>query len=519
MRTRKTLLLGAVFATLAALLPAQRAAAQWEVKLYTRDAAPPTPKLGAMPLRESVSQHGITWTFAEPARVGRFVGGDWYVVGPVTVTKIDPAPRVGEQVGEDELDGREARIRPEHRVRNGSMLNPPARQEVAYDSGIRNWFRPALVTVPPVEMKPGDSLVSTISLKLGEEAEFPYHSSGVRGHHDNSPIRVAAVLTCLAEPQPSDAFRPGYCDREQTIYLARDLRRNLLPKLEPIDDAPDPVAFAKVFARPWTDTGFFGFDRPMENAPHYGQWVGQSVGNAALLLCMDFAPEQKEPLLVNLVQVGIDYWSVVRGGHPGWEGWGGHGSGHKLPIVLAGHLLGDERMASPTRAYPNVNFGEDNQTRYGPCWTGAGVVFAGHSGIHADGTVPRSKWGPYEHLHPKDWKNEGDRKNMQSEAYRRANTSCCWVAQALALRLMKLEDAWNHDAFFDYVDRWMFEDDTEHRKVINEYFPNKALVDMSKKWFHQSWTGDRWVRPAWDAWRTRSEAPTDGWKRSKEEQK
>ena len=45
---------------------------------------------GAAP-QAAVSQYGITWSFAEPARVGRYVTGDWWVVGPVTVTQITPA--------------------------------------------------------------------------------------------------------------------------------------------------------------------------------------------------------------------------------------------------------------------------------------------------------------------------------------------------------------------------------------------------------------------------------------------
>jgi hypothetical protein len=41
-------------------------------------------------------------------------------------------------------------------------------------------------------------------------------------------------------------------------------------------------------------------------------------------------------------------------------------------------------------------------------------------------------------------------------------------AQALALRLMKAEKAWDHDAFFDYCDRWMYEDETEALKKLKE---------------------------------------------------
>ena len=53
--------------------------------IYSKDNAPATPRLEDLPLRESVSQYGITWTFARPARVGQFINGDWYVVGPATV--------------------------------------------------------------------------------------------------------------------------------------------------------------------------------------------------------------------------------------------------------------------------------------------------------------------------------------------------------------------------------------------------------------------------------------------------
>ncbi len=463
--------------------------------IYTENNAPEAPALKDLPLQDTVTQYGITWYFKQPVRVGTFVNGDFYVVGPCTVEKLDPKPQTGSQ------------------VRHGSMLNPAPRQEVAFDSGVRNWYRKSGLAQLPISMKPGDVLISSISLKEGENAQFQYHSSGKRGVHDNCPTKVAAVLCCVAKPLPADAFRPAYGDKTQSIYLARHLKRHLLPKIKRVGSIPDPVHFSNVFQKPWLNFGFFGFDQPMENMPHYGQWVGQSVGNAALMLCLDFTPQQKERLLVNFIQVGIDYWGLVKNGHPGWQGWGGHGSGRKLPIVFAGHLLGDAKMAAPTKVFPQVEFGEDNQTRYGDCWTGAKVVFAGHSGVSSKtGEAPRSKWGPYEHKHPKEWKNASDQKNMQSEAYRRANTSCAWVAQALALRFLLLEDNWNHEPFFDYVDRWMFEDDEEHRRQINMYFPDPNLVNPSKTWCHQGHPGDRWVGPLWKTYRTAPGMPeTNGW--------
>ena len=324
-------------------------------------------KLDQLPQLKTVSQYGITWTFEKPLRVGQFVNGDYYVVGPVTVTNIDPRPLIGSEVPEAELGKQEKKqVKNDRYVRNGSMFNPPARPEISYDTGIRNYSKPELVVVPPIRLQPGDCLVSTISLRVGEKSQFPYHSGGsMREQHDNSPVKTAAILTCVADPQPADAFRPSYGDRQQKIYLARNLKRDLLPKFTPPRNTPDVETWIRIYQRPWVNTCFFGFEQSMENMPHYGQWVGQAQSVAGLMLMLGLPPEQKERLLINMVQVGIDYWGLVRNGHPGWQGWGGHGSGRKFPIVLVGLLLGDDEMASPAKTFPNVEFGEDNQTMYG----------------------------------------------------------------------------------------------------------------------------------------------------------
>jgi len=475
--------------------------------VYTKKDAPATPKLDELPLQQSISQHGITWTFREPARIGRFINGDWYVVGPVTITAIEPKPLYGDEIPRRELDHLDKERRPEHRVRNGLMVNPPAEMKVAYDSGVRNWFDPSLIQRPPVTIKPGDSLVSTISMPKNLVLAAQLRNKIERGFDDSSPIRTAAVLTCVGGPQPPDAFRPAFCDRRQRIYLARDLKRELLPTAAATKSMPNVRRYVRFTERPWVGTCFFGFEEPVENMPQYGLEYGRVVGISALLLCTNLTPQQKEPLLVNYVQVGIDIGGMVRSGHPGWTGWGGHGSGRKLPIVFAGLMLGDEELANVNRSFPKASFGEDEQTAYGECWTGAKVVFAGHSGIDAASGAGRSRnsgWGPYEHLQPSEWK-EGQNT---SEAYRRCCTSVGWVAQALALRLMHAEKAWGHDPFFDYVDRWMHENDAAFVKTIKEV----TGKDHDKDWARQGQAWDTFVNEMWAKHRPTLEASTDGWK-------
>jgi hypothetical protein len=475
--------------------------------IHTKENAPVRPKPEDLPLKRSVAQYGITWTFQEPARVGQFVNGDWYVVGPVTIKALDPKPLYGSEIPKRELDRIDRERKQEHRVRNGFMLNPPAKMEVAYDSGVRNWFTPSLIQKLPMTMKPGDSLVSTISMPKNLVLHAQLRNKIERGVGDSSPIRTAAILTCVGEPQPTDAFRPAFCDRQQKIYLAQNLKRELLPRAVVTPSIPKLQRYIRFTQRPWVGTCFFGFEEPVENMPQYGLEYGRVVGISALLLCTNLKPQQKEPLLVNFVQVGIDLGGIVRAGHSGWTGWGGHGSGRKLPIVFAGLLLGDDELANISKSFPGVSFGEDEQTAYGDCWTGAKVVFAGHSGIDAATGAGRSRgnsWGPYEHEPPSQWKQGQN----TSESYRRCCTSVGWVAQALALRLIHAEKAWNHDAFFDYVDRWMYEDDTAFVKNIRE----TTGRDHDKEWARQGQAWDAFVNEMWAKHRPTLKAPIDGWK-------
>jgi hypothetical protein len=473
--------------------------------LYTKETPPPTPKLDALPLRDSLSQYRITWTFDKPAHVGQFVNGDWYVVGPVTVKAITPKPRYGEEISDSELDPVDKERKVSERVRNGFMLNPPAQMKVAYDSGVRNFFDPALVQKLPVSMHPGDSLVATMSMTNGQVLKPQLWESVERGVEDSSPVFTAAVLTCVAEPLPPDAFRPAFCDRNAKVYLSRDLKRDLLPRKTP-DHRPTIGLFVRFTQRPWVGTCFFGFEAPVGNMPQYGRDYARVVGLDALLLCTDLTMEQKETLLVDFVQVGIDLGGMIRAGHPGWEGFGGHGSGRKLPIVVAGILLGDDQLAHINRSFPKAHFGEDEQTAYGDSWTGAKVVFTGHRAIDQATGVARPETGPYEHTLPSTWK-EGREK--MSESYRRCCTSAAWIGEALVLHLMKAEQAWDHDAFFDYCDRWMFEDDTEALKKLK----SDAGIE-EPDWARQGKTWETFVNEMWAKYRTApGMPPTDDWKK------
>jgi hypothetical protein len=287
-----------------------------------------------------------------------------------------------------------------------------------------------------------------------------------------------SILTSVAAPQPADAFRPSYAGRGSPIYHSRNLRRQLLPRLRPPTAPPSLQEYQRHFRRPWIDSLFFNFDTPVDYMPDYGREIARAVGNAALLLTLEYPAAQKEPLLVYLTQYGIDLAGLVRAGHPGWPAHGGHGSGRKLPILLAATLLG-----APELARPKASFGEDMQTIAGRGWTGARALYAGHYGPSGVG-----RYGPYEHLEPRKW------PDTLGEDYRRCCTSGAWVAEALAARLIPgIQARWSHPPFFAYVDRWMTEDDSRYVATIKE----QTGKDYSS--FPQ---GKSWDNFATTMWRT-----------------
>jgi hypothetical protein len=429
---------------------------------------------------DTITQYGITWKLSEPAEVGQFVTGDYYVVGACEVVSIAPPPGNG---------------------RNGCELNPPLDDNHSgYDDREEGHRYDAKMCTPlPIRMKPGDALVSTISV-TDQEYKKTTHRWLRKMVVSPCPVKSACVLTCLAAPVPADAFRPSYCDRSQKIYLASHLKRSLLPSLpygrDTVETDLGPVSLKELedhYSRVWLDLVFFSFDAPVEYQPQYGRELAEAPGLATLFLETDLPPEKKEKLLIGVVQNGIDLWGIVRAGFHGWQAHGGHGSGRKWPIVFAGMMLGDDAMASPTRTYPNVQFGEDMQTLFKRSWTGANVVYAGHNGVDGNGEDVNKKqpgWGQYEHLQPKDWPIDPSEPGM-NEGYRRLNGPP-WVGEALAARIMHAERNWDHDAFFAYVDRWMTEDDTPFRKIIQEqttfppYRPG-GLTYRPYDWQRQTW--------------------------------
>jgi hypothetical protein len=453
----------------------------------------------------SISKDGITWTFSQAVPVGQFVNGDYYVVGPVTITAIDPAPTTSTP------------------YENGSVVDlPTANGKSGFDSRLNDgtdeswWFDATLRSYPPISLKPGDALVSTISLAQIHSVPEVMMSSSMSA----SPVASASVLTVLSAAPSADAFRPSYCDRTQAINHADSLQRNLLPSLtppapsDPNAGTPTLAQFEVYFRQPWIDTNPFLFDAPANYMPSYGQHIAFADSYATLLLMLNFPADQKVNLTNDFVQYGIDLYGCMQAGI-GWPAFGGHHSGRKLPILFAGMLLNNQGMLNVSATFPG-QFGEDMQTvyinqippagTYQSAWQGATVIYGGHYGVTTDGTpVSAGLYGPYEQLQPTSWPLLNGNEQI-GEAYRRCCTSVSWVGEALTMHILKAETVWNHPAFFDYVDRWMNEDDTQAVADIKaqtgfDYSANWERQKQTRYWLQGEFPQYTFIDDMWTAYR------------------
>ncbi|MFK7739919.1 MAG: hypothetical protein AB8H80_06310 [Planctomycetota bacterium] len=384
--------------------------------------------------RIQIERHGITWRFARPARCGRYATGDWWVKGPVDILVITPQSNL--ESG---------------RVRNGSMINPSPRAVTqGYDSAMfggnaPSRFDPALNVAfevspsAPLRLMPGSSLVSTVSHSaIGQLPQ----------------LAKCAVLTCVRENAPRNAFRPPYCGTDKRPrWTAEQLDLTVLAQLEPEAGAPDLASLVARFERTWLDhlPGYTGrYLHPSEHMPDYGRELADLVSQAALALQLDVPASQKRPLAIAMVQLGIDSYGIVQNGGR-FLADGGSGSGRKFPLLLAGAMLHDDallRWADASRTPDSPAFAEDAQTFY-VLETAPGVLNGGHGGYVAE-DVDMPEWGNRHADEP-----GLDRKAWAADPYRRCCTANVWHGYVLAARIMGLRDQWGHPALFDYVDRYM----------------------------------------------------------------
>jgi hypothetical protein len=244
---------------------------------------------------------------------------------------------------------------------------------------------------------------------------------------------------------PSTAFRPNYAGNKKYWFDASQLKRDRLLRLDAPGSVPSVSTLARQTQRVWLDHKLKWSGRqnhPSENLPNYGADISRQVGDAMLYLMLD--RDDKEKLLIQTVQIGIDFYGILRNAKKDeccWEANGGHGPGRKGPILFAGFLLDDPGMKGIGEEFPNAEykhyFQEDCQTFY--------VTAADKARFpNLFPRVGAPAWGQRHCYKP------------ESDDYRRSYETCCsansWVGHVLVAHMIDFREAWNHPALFDFQD-------------------------------------------------------------------
>ncbi|MEX0929395.1 MAG: hypothetical protein WDZ53_08320 [Balneolales bacterium] len=446
-------------------------------------------------LRTEVSRFGITWTFDRPARSGQFINGDWWVVGPVTIVKVTPRP--GPVSGEETMDlpvnrWGDTGLQDNKEMRNGSMVIMEPGNRQAYDSRGRT-FDDDLSINFPYELPAERSLISSVSHTDLPNRVMHHELMWDSEQYSRNVMKTAAVLTSLSEVPPADAFRPSYTGSDKRLFRAGALQWDRLMNLPlpPETDSPSWEQFERYFERPWLDhlNGSWAGQQllPIENQPAYGREFARMVSIASLMLHLDAPQDRKRALLIGLVQYGIDLRGIAETGG-NWNEGGGHTSGRKWPILFAGLMLGEEYFADmPGSAI----FHEDVQTYYGRGWDGQTALW--------QMIIHHGRRKPYEHIHPDEWENYDDGWATTSESYRVCCNARAWVGTALVSQLMEAKRLWNHDAFFDNVERWMRQEGSTFDPFVDAMWhqyrpevPRQPDGDTHRKWVRIDGV-DQWV--------------------------
>ena len=329
-------------------------------------------------------------------------------------------------------------------LRNGSMIIKEFTKNIGYDSRSLS-YKAELSQTYPLTLEQNTSLISTVSFEKPGGMNLAHPIMWNSEKKIGVVLKSAAVLTCLDKAPPADAFRPAYVGVNKVIHQEKDIQWDLLPNIEPAKGLPAWDQLARYVERPWIDhysSWTLSRNGPAENNPVYGREHARLTGLVGLSLICKGSKEDKRKAMIGLIQYGIDIKGFIDHGQS-WTADGGHYSGRKFPLIFAGIMLGDKDMMNPPE---HVGFQEDQDTYYGEGWAGQKVLWqmTTHTGARA----------PYEEIHPSKW----DKMDKKSEGYRNCCNGKAWIASALTIRYLKGIKHWNHDAFFDYCDRWMGDD-------------------------------------------------------------
>lgn len=414
---------------------------------------------------DSITQYDITWTFSQKMSCGQFCNLDWWVVGPVTITNINP------KTGDDGIT-----------FSHGSMLNPiPGQTQGLYNNGPVNnpENQPAydagknISLQLPYTVAKGNSVYSTVNnpdtwLCIKDQSgncADPWTLDLVNA--EKVWFKETAVLTVLSAIPFADSFRPAYAGTDKTVRWNKaniDYTKLSSLAIPNINNAPSLNWLVEATKRPLMEMNFNyvnsnwkaswksfkpgGYPRRA-----YGREVAGIAGASGLMLNTNLTNAQKERLAIQMVQWGIDTYYLLENGM-NYQSNGGHNLGRLFPVFLAGKLLNEPLIiAAASGASPF-------QEIYNHFYVNQEIIDiprAPHSPPHLDYTqdmIGMPEWCMYYPNNPDNSAAWNNAPTYYSSLYRFTNggPNCSVIA---AILIMGGRSSVNYEPLFRYyIDRY-----------------------------------------------------------------
>lgn len=380
----------------------------------------------------SVTKDGITWTFDTDYTVGTYANGDYYAVentpsGGVTINSISPVPSTG---------------------RNGHVLNPSRGTDQGFDDrvSVYNNYVHALNAGAslPLTVSANSSLVGSISDVLDVDK--------------GGQLTTYAVLTVLASEPASGSFRPAAINGDYSHpWNSSDINYNALASMDKTAITVPSISDSEnTFSKMWyeQDLNFSGRNlHTLYMGPDagYGKGMANNTNTAMLQLNLDYTDIQKESLLMDFIQYGIDIHSLIEDGGS-WNAAGGHNVGRIAPLLVAAMVLDDEDMKLNLNGSLGLNFSELQQTFY-VSQADIDETKTGELGQTAyqypQSSLDMPEFG-MNHV------NNSLKDNNRWDAVYRDISGGVLIGQAAAARLMGASSVINHGPYFDYAERHIY---------------------------------------------------------------
>lgn len=401
----------------------------------------------------SIQQHGITWTFDHSYTCGQYANGDYWVLGPVIITDIDPKPTDGQ---------------------NGTVVNPRMGRNQGFDkdftAGYNDYVSPLNVgKTLPLNAEVDSSVVSSIT------------ADGWLKHYT---IQMHAILTVVQTRPAAASFRPAAVGlgSRASLWNESQLDYNKLRRLPraQLSSVPSMAAYVQEhFQYPWLEydpnwTGVYVRPEYMGRLG-YGRSIADRTGDVALLLNLDFTDAEKRDLLVAYVQVAIDNYGFLQDGGV-WYTDGGENIGRLSPIMLAGVVLNEQRFINVVvgsqmkfQEFQNTFFvtqADVDRKHVGSCTNGQVCV------PYTSADIGMAEWG-ITHIRSPDQDN-----NYVGAWYRDINGGS-YTSVTMAARCMGMRSTISWEPLFKYAERHIAYEYTSlwnynptpsfHREFYNEF--------------------------------------------------